>query len=232
MTVLTMSEVTLTYPDGDGRITALDDVGITVERGEFLALVGPSGSGKSSLLAVAATLIRPDRGRVVIEGLDTTGLSQREHATLRRRRVGIVFQEPNLLDSLTALEQLTVMAALDGRSPRKARTEAVELLTAVGLHGHLDRRPAHLSGGERQRVNIARALMGSPGLLLVDEPTSALDHGRGAEVMGLLRRVTRERDLGTIVVTHDTGHVRDTDRVVHCTDGRVTEAPARGSRAS
>ncbi|MEU5432925.1 ABC transporter ATP-binding protein [Streptomyces sp. NPDC020719] len=222
MTVpLLLDSVTLTYPDGDGRLTALDDVALAVPGGTLTACVGPSGSGKSSLLAVAATLIAPDRGRVVVAGAETGELSAAERAALRRERIGIVFQQPNLLPSLTAAEQLQVMAHLSGTKPAAARARALELLDAVGLAGRADRRPHQLSGGQRQRVNIARALMNSPSVLLVDEPTSALDHARGAAVLDLLVRLTRERATATVLVTHDAAHLERVDHVVEMADGRL-----------
>ncbi|WP_394429190.1 ABC transporter ATP-binding protein [Streptomyces sp. SGAir0957] len=220
MTLL-LDDITLTYPDGDGRLTALDRVGLDVPAGTTTAVVGPSGSGKSSLLAVAATLVTPDSGRVVIDGVEATGLGRADAARLRRRAVGIVFQQPNLLPSLTAVEQLQVMAHLDGRAVRGARERARELLDAVGLGGLGHRRPHQLSGGQRQRVNIARALMNGARVLLVDEPTSALDLERGVVVLRLLSRLTRERGVATVLVTHDAGALRFADRVVGIVDGRV-----------
>jgi putative ABC transport system ATP-binding protein len=223
---LRLSDVTLTYPDGDSRLTALDRVTLEVPKGSLTAVVGPSGSGKSSLLAVAATLITPDRGTVVVDGTSTAGLSRAELAGLRRHRIGIVFQQPNLLPSLTALEQLQVMARIDGRKARAARERAMELLDAVGLAGQAGRRPHRLSGGQRQRVNIARALMNDPTVLLVDEPTSALDHERGAAVVGLLTRLTRQRATATVLVTHDSTHLTAVDRIAEVRDGRLSTADA------
>ncbi|HEY9565268.1 MAG TPA: ABC transporter ATP-binding protein [Nocardioides sp.] len=232
---LVMKGVTLTYPDGAGRLTALDDVSMTVQRGELVAVVGPSGSGKSSLLAVAATLIHPDTGRVLVDAHEVTGLSRAAASAVRRDRIGLIFQHPNLIDSLTALEQLTVSASLSGRSRGSATPQALELLDAVGLSSVAGRRPGQLSGGQRQRVNIARALIGDPSLLLVDEPTSALDHERGHAVMDLIRSITQERGVGTVLVTHDKAHLRSEDRVVECLDGRLrprrapAPVPAHGS---
>ncbi|MEV8532620.1 ABC transporter ATP-binding protein [Streptomyces sp. NPDC051211] len=224
MTLL-VHDVTLTYPDGDGRLTALDRVRLDVPAGTLTAVVGPSGSGKSSLLAVAATLVTPDSGRVVVAGQDTATLSAAEKSALRRARIGIVFQQPNLLAALTAAEQLQVMAHLSGRPSRQLRRRALDLLDAVGLADKADRRPHQLSGGQRQRVNIARALMNEPSVLLVDEPTSALDHERGAAVLDLLVALTRERSTATVLVTHDRTHLAAVDHTATMTDGRLTASP-------
>ncbi|MER6589766.1 ABC transporter ATP-binding protein [Micromonospora chalcea] len=225
---LNLTDVTLTYPDGEGRLTALDRVTLDVPKGSLTAVIGPSGSGKSSLLAVAATLITPDSGTVTIDGTPTTGMTRGELADLRRHKIGIVFQQPNLLPSLTAAEQLQVMVQIDGRPPAGARTRAVELLDAVGLAGQADRRPHQLSGGQRQRVNIARALMNDPTVLLVDEPTSALDHERGAAVIELITRLTHQQTTATVLVTHDRTHLTTVDQIAEVHDGRLhLPAPAR-----
>ncbi|MEU8418952.1 ABC transporter ATP-binding protein [Amycolatopsis japonica] len=218
---LNLTDVTLTYPDGDSRLTALDGVTLDVPPGTITAVAGPSGSGKSSLLAVAATLITPDHGTVTIDGTETTGLSRGELTELRRRKIGIVFQQPNLLPALTAAEQLQVMARIHGRSPSAARGVAMDLLDAVGLGPQAGRRPHQLSGGQRQRVNIARALMNEPTVLLIDEPTSALDHDRGAAVIDLIMRLTHQRATATVLVTHDRAHLTAVDRIVEVHDGRL-----------
>ncbi|MEV6517295.1 ABC transporter ATP-binding protein [Micromonospora chalcea] len=225
---LNLTDITLTYPDGEGRLTALDRVTLDVPKGSLTAVIGPSGSGKSSLLAVAATLITPDSGTVTIDGTPTTGMTRGELADLRRHKIGIVFQQPNLLPSLTAAEQLQVMAQIDGRPPARARTRAVELLDAVGLAGQADRRPHQLSGGQRQRVNIARALMNDPTVLLVDEPTSALDHERGAAVIELITRLTHQQTTATVLVTHDRTNLTAVDQIAEVHDGRLhLPAPTR-----
>ncbi|GAA2817101.1 ABC transporter ATP-binding protein [Kribbella solani] len=218
---LKLTAITLTYPDGDSRLTALDTVDLEVPKGSLTAVIGPSGSGKSSLLAVAATLITPDSGTVLIDDTPTTGLSRAELTELRRSAVGIVFQQPNLLPSLTAAEQLQVMAEIDGRSPSKARSRALELLAAVGMADFAGRRPHQLSGGQRQRVNLARALMNDPKVLLVDEPTSALDHERGAAVIGLITRLTKDQGTATVLVTHDRTLLTTADQVAEVDDGRL-----------
>lgn len=222
--MIRLNDISLTFPDGDSRITAVDRVSLTGRPGTVTAITGPSGSGKSSLLAVAATLIRPDSGTVLIDEVDAGGLTPDEATTLRREKIGIVFQQSNLIPSLTAREQLAVMNELGARHGRRnrpaVRERADALLDAVGLGEHRHKRPHQLSGGQRQRVNIARALMNEPSVLLVDEPTSALDQERGASIIELLLRLTDERDTSTLLVTHDTVHLPRMHGVVHLVDGR------------
>ncbi len=227
--MIDLRDVTLTFPDGDQRITAVDHVNLRGLDGRVTGITGPSGSGKSSLLAVAATLIRPDSGQVLIgEGadvIDAAALSSTNAAALRRERIGIVFQQSNLLPALTAREQLLVMAHLGGRQSRAERTtiesRVDDLLDAVGLSTQAHKRPHQLSGGQRQRVAIARGLVHSPDVLVVDEPTSALDQERGAEIMRLIARLTHERNTATLLVTHDLVHRDTLDDLVTIVDGRV-----------
>ncbi|ALE93366.1 ABC transporter ATP-binding protein [Arthrobacter alpinus] len=221
---LSLLNVTLDYPDGEGTITALDAVNMNVHAGEIISLIGPSGSGKSSLLAVAATLVKPTSGLIFIDGIDTQGLGDKELTALRRDKVGIIFQQPNLLASLTAAEQLIISDHLRGKSLRAAEARAAELLDVVGLADCAKKRPHQLSGGQRQRVNIARALMGDPKVLLVDEPTAALDHERSESIVRLLRKVTDEFSVATVMVTHDTEFVPLTDAVATMRDGVMTAA--------
>lgn len=231
---LSLVNVSLRYPDGDaGTVAALDGVNLTVNAGTITSVVGPSGSGKSSLLAVAATLVRPTYGKVIIGRVDATGLSDRELTRLRRDEIGIVFQQPNLLPSLMAVEQLLVGEHLRGGSPGAARSRALNMLDVVGLSGSARKRPHQLSGGQRQRVNIARALMGEPAVLLVDEPTAALDRARSESIVRLLCEVTRSQHLATVMVTHDTGFVPLTDAAVTMTDGVLhSPSPAQASAAA
>ncbi|KTR05658.1 ABC transporter ATP-binding protein [Curtobacterium luteum] len=229
--MITLDDVTLTFPDGDRRVTAVDHVSLTAAPGVVTGITGPSGSGKSSLLAVAATLIRPDSGRVLISGadgaeVDAARLSRREAAELRRERIGIVFQQSNLLPSLTAAEQLLVMGHLGKGRHRVDRARVAGLLDAVGLSEHAGKRPAQLSGGQRQRVAIARALVHDPDVLLVDEPTSALDQERGGAVMDLIARLTHDRGTATLLVTHDLVHRAALDRSVTVVDGQLVQETA------
>ncbi|GAA4409950.1 ABC transporter ATP-binding protein [Actinokineospora soli] len=219
---LTLTDITLTYPDGDTRLTALDQISLHVPKGTITAVIGPSGSGKSSLLAVAATLITPDTGTVTIDGTPTTGMTRAQLADLRRNHIGIVFQQPNLLPALTAVEQLQVMSHITGHNPTKSRPRALALLDAVGLAAQAHRHPHQLSGGQRQRVNIARALMNTPTVLLVDEPTSALDHDRGAAVIDLITHLTHHQSTATVLVTHDPTHLTTATQTTTLQDGRIT----------
>jgi putative ABC transport system ATP-binding protein len=223
---LHLDHVGLVYPDGAGTLTAVDDVTLTVPAGTTTALLGPSGAGKSSLLAVAAGLTRPTSGHVALDDeIVLTPTTSRAAATrLRLDRIGIVFQSPQLIASLTVLEQLELHAHLRGERPSSLRGAALSLLDAVGLADVAHRRPAQLSGGQRQRVAIARALVGRPDVLLVDEPTSALDHERGTRVVELIAGLARELGAATLLVSHDASTLGSVDATTRMLDGRVERA--------
>lgn len=227
---LELGGITLDYPDGvdtaGNPVTtrALDGINLTVNRGEFLALTGASGSGKSSLLSVAAGLITPTSGTRLINGVDTTGYRDSQLAELRRTTIGMIFQQPNLIASLTALEQLELVARIGGArgaALRAAQSRAADLLELVGLSAAAHRRAHQLSGGQRQRVNIARALMSQPALLLADEPTSALDSERSEEIVRLLARVTAEFNTATLMITHDAEQAELATGQLQMVDGRL-----------
>ncbi|EME19509.1 ABC transporter ATP-binding protein [Rhodococcus triatomae] len=225
---IALRNVVLTYPDGDARLRALDDVDFTAERGRLTAVTGPSGSGKSSLLAVAGLLTTPDSGQVVLDGSDLTGATRAQRTALRRERLGFVFQQSNLLPSLTATEQLLAVTHLRGERVRAHRDRARALLTELGLGTHLDKRPHQLSGGQRQRVAIARGLVNDPAVLLVDEPTSALDEDRSRQVIALLADLAHDRDVAVVMVTHDLGQLDLVDDCHRMHSGRLTSGfPAR-----
>ncbi len=223
MSALALSDVSLSFADGDERVYALDHVSFTIEPGELVAISGASGSGKSSLLAVAGALRTPESGRVVIGDTDITAAAPRERAMIRRRDLGFVFQQSNLFEALTATDQLLYQAQLAGIPRATARTAASELLAAVGMTTKADRRPGQLSGGERQRVGIARALINSPKVILADEPTSALDGARAHEIVQLLRDQTHQRQVATVMVTHDLGILTEADRIVTIRDGKIVD---------
>lgn len=203
----------LSFADGDEQRVILDGVSLSVEPGEVVAFTGVSGSGKSTLLAVAALLQRPDSGKVIVAGHDASDLSESERTRLRRDNIGVVYQAANLLPSLTAREQLELVAHLDGKLDDTARERAQELLVTVGLERRLDARPSEMSGGERQRVGIARALMNAPKVMLADEPTAALDPERGQAIMELLTEQAARNNAATLVVTHAIEQITATRRL-------------------
>jgi len=222
---LHLENVTLDYPDGASTLRAVDGVDLAVSAGTTTALLGPSGAGKSSLLAVAAGLTTPTRGTVRIGGdaVFTPTTTVARATRVRLERIGMVFQSPQLLGSLTAVEQLELHAHLRGRRASTARARAMELLDAVGVADQAGRRPAQLSGGQRQRVAIARALVGRPEVLLVDEPTSALDHERGTRVVELITGLARETGAATLLVSHDASTLASVDATVRMLDARLEE---------
>ncbi|MDF1603835.1 ABC transporter ATP-binding protein [Nocardioides sp. YIM 152315] len=230
---LRLENITLIYPDGDTTLTAVDEVDLTVPAGTTTALLGPSGAGKSSLLAVAAGLTPPRGGQVRIgaEIVFTPTTTVAQATRVRLERIGMVFQSPQLLGSLTALEQLELDAHLRGRRPASVRRRALELLDAVGVADHRHKRPAHLSGGQRQRVAIARALIGEPEVLLVDEPTSALDHERGTRVVELITGLARETRAATLLVSHDASTLATVDATVRMIDARIDDGTHRAGSA-
>ncbi len=204
-----------------GDATALDGVSLEIRSGEAVAVMGPSGCGKSTLLNMVAGLDRPSSGRVVVHGDDLTGLDETGLALFRRRRIGMVFQFFNLLDDLSALDNVALAAQLTGTPARQARRRAQELLDELGIADRRNAYPAVLSGGERQRVAVARALMNRPALLLADEPTGALDSHAGEQVMDLLLDLNQIGQT-LLLVTHDRRLAsRCANRVVDLADGRV-----------
>lgn len=222
---LRVADVSLILGDGDQRVTALDNVSLEVQPGELVAVLGPSGAGKSSLLAVCGGLRTPTSGTISINGTELTSVKASELTKIRRERIGFVFQQSNLVPSLTALDQLLLLVHLRGKKPNGVDTERARgLLDEVGMAARSDRRPDQLSGGERQRIGIARAFMMSPALLLVDEPTSMLDQKRGKQIVELLSKECHEHSVATVMVTHDQSVLSSADRVVDISDGRLSEA--------
>jgi putative ABC transport system ATP-binding protein len=222
---LELRRVSKVYGSGASEVNALSDVDLSVQRGELVAVMGPSGSGKSTLLTIAGTLEDASSGEVLVEGVDLTTVSRSERATMRRRSIGYVFQDFNLLPALTAAENVALPLELDGLRARAARATALEALAELGVDDRADRYPDELSGGERQRVAIARAIVGGRGLLLADEPTGALDSVNGEGVMRLLR-AAMQRGVAGVVVTHEAQLASWADRVVFLRDGRVVDQTA------
>ena len=222
MTVLDMQQVSKHYGDGAGEVHALRDVSLSVDAGELVAVMGPSGSGKSTLLTIAGSLEDPTSGEVVVDGRLLSALSANDRARLRRRSVGFVFQDFNLLAGLTAEENVSLPLELDGRPLKSARRMARDALEQLGLADQATRFPDDLSGGERQRVAIARAVVGDRHLLLADEPSGALDSVNAEAVMRLVRAACHGGVAG-VVVTHDAQLASWADRVVFLRDGRIVD---------
>jgi len=226
---LDISQVSKSYGEGAATVHALQTVDLTVHPGELVAIMGPSGSGKSTLLTIAGTLEEATSGRVCVDGQDTSDMSRNDRARLRRRSIGYVFQDFNLLAGLTAAENVSLPLELDGTRSKGARRLAIEALAELDLVDRADHYPDELSGGERQRVAIARAVVGDRRLLLADEPTGALDSVNGEGVMRLVRAACK-RGVAGVMVTHDAQLASWADRVVFLRDGRIVDqtAPAAG----
>jgi putative ABC transport system ATP-binding protein len=225
MSVLEMRHVSRTYGQGADEVQALTDVDLAVEAGSMVAVMGPSGSGKSTLLTIAGSLEVPSSGEVLIGGAALTTMSRNAKARLRRRSIGYVFQDFNLLPGLTAAENVALPLELDGTSARKARLAGLKALDELGLGERSANFPDQLSGGERQRVAIARAVVGDRRLLLADEPSGALDSVNGEAVMRLIHAACK-RGVAAVVVTHDAQLASWADRVIFLRDGRVTDRTA------
>jgi putative ABC transport system ATP-binding protein len=226
MKTLELRQVSKSYGQGTAEVRALREVSLTADEGAMVAVMGPSGSGKSTLLTIAGTLEEPTSGEVLIAGQPVAGMSRNDKARLRRRTIGYVFQDFNLLPGLTAAENVALPLELDGLSARKARIAGLNALERLGLGERAVHYPDQLSGGERQRVAIARAMVGERRLLLADEPSGALDSANSEAVMRLLRDACQDAGMTAVVVTHDAQLASWADRVVFLRDGRVTDQTA------
>ena len=229
MSALQLRRVSKSYGAGPTEVHALRDVDLTVEPGMMVAVMGPSGSGKSTLLTIAGSLEDPTGGEVLVDGVPLAGMRRNQRARLRRRGIGYVFQDYNLLAGLTAVENAALPLELDGVPARRARVAGMAALAELGLADRAAHFPDQLSGGERQRVALARAVVGERRLLLADEPSGALDSVNGEGVMRLIRGACK-RGVAAVVVTHDAQLASWADRVVFLRDGRVVDqtAPAPG----
>jgi putative ABC transport system ATP-binding protein len=223
MSLIQTENLTKIYGTGETAVIALDHVNVSVNAGEFLAVMGPSGCGKSTLLHLVGGLDRATEGRVIIDGHALTDLSDAALTELRRRKIGFVFQFFNLIPVLNATENAALPLTLDGLSPAKAKARANEWLTKVGLGNRLHSRPDQLSGGQQQRVAIARALVAEPALVLADEPTGNLDTRASDEIAALLRQVSDEWGRAVVMVTHDPRLAAYADRIVFLKDGTIVD---------
>ena len=216
-------DVRRVYQTGSVSVNALNGVSLSVARGEMLAIMGPSGSGKSTLLNCLSGLDSITSGDVLIDGTSLASMTDRERTDYRARRMGFVFQFYNLMPVLTAVENVELPLLVARVPMREARSRAIEALDLVGVADRADHQPDQLSGGERQRVTIARALVNDPAIVWADEPTGDLDSENAAEIVGLMRRLNEERGLTFVIVTHDIGVGRATDRLVRVVDGQIVE---------
>ncbi len=209
------------YRIGSYEVQALNGVSLRIEKGEFVAIMGPSGSGKSTLLYLIGCLDKPTKGKVLIDGMDTSLMNEKQLTEMRRDAIGFVFQQYYLIPTLTIIENVELPMVFKGISREKREKRAEELLALVGLDGKKDRKPNELSGGEQQKVAIARALANNPKILLCDEPTGNLDTKSGEQVMDLIKRFNVDMGVTVVLVTHNPSLKSYADRVLNIRDGRL-----------
>jgi ABC-type lipoprotein export system ATPase subunit len=228
VSILVARELAKVYQRGSSEVRAVDGISLDVEAGELMAIMGRSGSGKTTLLDLLGCLLRPTSGSLEIDGRSVIGASDADLAAIRRERIGFVFQEFNLIPTLTAIENVMLPLRY---GPRRSdgRERATELLDLVGLAQRASHRPSELSGGEQQRVAIARALVNKPAVILADEPTGELDSTTSEQLMAVLRGLNRDRGVTVMIVTHDAGIADQTDRIVRLSDGRVVSDERRAA---
>jgi putative ABC transport system ATP-binding protein len=209
------------YGTGQLSIQALRNVNVKFNSGEFTAVLGSSGSGKTTLLNILGTLDKPTSGKVIVDGKDLSSLNEKGTVELRRRKIGFIFQFYNLMPVLTAFENIELPMIISGVPKKQAQSRAKELLAAVGLSDRAGHRPDELSGGQQQRVAVARALANKPSLILADEPTGDLDSATGAQIMGLLLKLSKEQGTTVLAATHDSSILNLADRALRMKDGQV-----------
>ena len=230
MEVVKVENITRVYQIGKVETRALQGVSLTIENGEFTALVGPSGSGKTTLLQMIGCLDQPSTGRVVISGQDVTRLNRNQRADMRRGHIGFIFQFFALIPTLTAYENVEMPLLLNGHTPKERRERVMELLKAVDLADRANNRPDQLSGGQQQRVAIARALAPKPALILADEPTANLDTANGQQVMEIMKRLNQETGVTFVFATHDPRVISYATRIVTLRDGVIEKDSAAGAK--
>ena len=208
-----------------GTLQVLKGIDLTIDKGEIVAIVGPSGAGKTTLLQILGTLDRPDSGRLWIDGTETSQLAEQELAAFRNRRIGFVFQFHQLLPEFTAPENVILPALIARQKPAEAERRAKELLQLLRLSDRATHKPSALSGGEKQRVAVARALANHPAVILADEPSGSLDSRNRAELHALFFELRQKLGQTFVIVTHDEQLAADTDRVIHMVDGRILTNP-------
>ena len=225
MKILEVKNLCKTYGKGETLVKALDNVSFSVESGEFVAIIGPSGSGKSPLLHILGGVDTPTSGSVVINNQDISQLDETALAIFRRRQIGLIYQFYNLIPILTVEENLTLPLLLDGRKPAKRQID--DLVKKLGLESRLNHLPNQLSGGQQQRVSIGRALVNNPALMLADEPTGNLDSENSKEIVSLLRHFNKQYNQTVIIITHDEKIALSADRIISIEDGKITRDEVR-----
>jgi putative ABC transport system ATP-binding protein len=221
--VIELQNVDKVYRMDEVEVSALKNISLKVRENEFIAVKGPSGSGKSTLLHIIGCLDRPTRGKVILDGVNVSGLNDTELARLRGRKIGFVFQFFNLYPTLTALENIELPMVIAEENKRKRRERALELLKAIGIEKRADHLPSQLSGGERQRVAIARALANDPPLILADEPTGNLDSKSGREILTILKNLQEKENKTVVMVTHEEHIAKYAERIVYLKDGEIVK---------
>lgn len=219
MEILKCEGVTKVYESGDGQVVALDHIDLSVEKGEFTAIIGASGSGKSTLLHILGSVDKPSEGRVIVEGTDISTLNPTQAAVFRRRKVGLVYQFYNLIPTLTVRKNMLMPLLLDKRKPNPEYFD--QIVHTLGIADKLDRLPGQLSGGQQQRTAIARSLIYRPALLLADEPTGNLDRKNSEEIIDMLKLSNRSLKQTVILITHDEKAALQADRIITIGDGRI-----------
>ncbi len=221
MTLIGLREISKVYKLGDISVNALNDVSLTIEKGEFVAIMGPSGSGKSTFMNVLGCLDRPTSGQYLLEGVDVGKLNRDELSGIRNKKIGFVFQGFNLLPRTSAIENVELPMLYNGLPANERRQKAMRALKTVGLEGRENHHPSQLSGGQQQRVAIARALVNDAPLILADEPTGNLDTKTSAEIMDLFVKLNNESDITVILVTHEHDIAAYSRRIIKFMDGRI-----------
>ena len=220
MEILRVENLTKVYGKGENEVRALDGVSFSVEKGEFVAIIGPSCSGKSTLLHILGAVDEPSSGKVFMDGKDVFKQNEEQLAIFRRRQVGLVYQFYNLIPVLDVVENITLPVQLDGRKVNRERLR--EMVALLGLHGREKHLPNQLSGGQQQRVSIGKALMNSPSVVLADEPTGNLDSKNSQEIMELLKKSNKKYNQTLIMITHDENIALQADRIIAIEDGHIT----------
>ena len=227
MEILKCENVRKVYGSGNNQVVALDHIDLSVQKGEFVAIVGASGSGKSTLLHILGSVDKPTEGKVLIEGTELSAMNRTQAAIFRRRKVGLVYQFYNLIPTLTVRKNILMPLLLDKRKPNQEYFE--QIIHSLGIEDKLESLPSQLSGGQQQRVAIARSLIYRPALLLADEPTGNLDSATSHEVLGLLKMAARQFSQTIILITHDRDIAQLADRIVHIEDGKIVGNTGKGS---